>query len=64
MRKVYLKDVKDKINNDEITAYIEFLGHNFKIESVSPEYVVRTESNGSYFRSFYCSPYTVVLVES
>ena len=64
MRKAYLKDVKDRINNEEIAAYIEFLGHNLKIKDVSPDYVVRVECNGKFYRSFYCTPDTIVLVES
>ena len=64
MKEAYLKDVKDKINNEEITAYIEFLGHYLKIKDVSPDYVVRTEGVNGYFRSFYCTPYTIVYVEN
>jgi len=63
MRKAYLRDVKDKINNGEITAYIEFLGHNLKIKDVSPDYVVRVECGGEFYRSFYCTPCTIIYVE-
>ncbi len=62
-KKVYLKDVKEKINKGQIKAYVEFQGTMYRILGVSSNWWVRVSGNAGFGRSFCSAPEDIVYIE-